>query len=90
MNRHKIYMMVHDNPGINCEKVQANWQKLIKVETVTWIRTYFNEKKGVRYCVWLASSEEDLKNIFTEIGISWDSIVKFEETVPDFWDEKWE
>jgi len=88
MNRHKIYMMVHDNPGINCEEVQANWRKFVKVETVTWIRTYFNEEKGVRYCVWLASSEEDLKNIFTEIGISWDSIIKVEETVPDFWGEK--
>jgi len=88
MNRHKIYMMVHDNPGINCEEVQANWRKLVKVETVTWIRTYFNEKKGVRYCVWLASSEEDLKNIFTEIGINWDSIVKVEETASDFWGEK--
>jgi len=59
------------------------------VETGTWIRTYYNEEKGIRYCIWLAPSEEDLKNIFTEIGISWDSIVPVEETVPDLWGEKW-
>ncbi|MDX2507899.1 MAG: DUF4242 domain-containing protein [Gammaproteobacteria bacterium] len=90
MSKQKKYMMVHNNPGVNCEEVQANWRKLAKVETGTWIRTYFNEEKGVRYCIWLASSEEDLKNIFTEIGISWDSIVEVEETVPDLWGEKWE
>jgi len=47
------------------------------------------KKKGVRYCLWMAPSEEDLKNIFTEIGISWDSIIQVEETVPDLWGEKW-
>jgi len=60
------------------------------VEAGTWIRTYYNEEIGVRYCIWLAPSEDDLKDIFTEIGISWDSIVQVEETVPDLWGEKWE
>jgi len=83
------YMMVHNNPGIDCEEVQANWRKLAKVETGTWIRTFLNEKKGVRYCLWMAPSAEDLKNIFTEIGISWDSIIQVEETLPDLWGEKW-
>ncbi len=86
----KKFMMVHNNPGINCDEVQANWRKFAQVETGTWIRTYFNEDKGVRYCIWLAPSEETLKNIFTEIGISWDSIIEVEETVPDLWGEKWE
>ncbi|MCK5311138.1 MAG: DUF4242 domain-containing protein [Desulfobacteraceae bacterium] len=86
----KKFMMVHNNPGVDCNEVQANWRKLANVETGTWIRTYFNEDKGVRYCIWLASNEEDLKNIFTEIGISWDSIMEVEETVPDLWGEKWE
>jgi len=89
MTKLNKYMMVHNNPGIDCEEVQANWRKLAKVEAGTWIRTYFNEKKGVRYCLWMAPSEEDLKNIFTEIGISWDSIVQVEETIPDLWGEKW-
>ncbi len=83
------YMMVHNNPGIDCDEVQANWRKLAQVETGTWIRTYFNEKKGIRYCIWLAPSEEALKNICTELGISWDSIVAVEETVPDLWGEQW-
>jgi ribosomal protein L12E/L44/L45/RPP1/RPP2 len=38
----------------------------------------------------MASSEEDLKNIFTEIGISWESIIQVEETVPDLWGKKWD
>ena len=84
------YMMVHNNPGIDCDEVQANWRKLAKVDTATWVRTYFNNEMSVRYCVWLAPTEEDLKDIFTEIGISWESIVQVEETVPDLWGEKWE
>ena len=84
------YMMVHNNPGIDCDEVQANWRKLAHVENATWVRTYFNEEMSVRYCIWLAPSEEVLKDIFTEIGISWESIVQVEETVPDLWGEKWD
>ncbi len=90
MSKQKKYMMVHSNPGIDCEEVQANWRKLVDVESGTWLRTYYNEEKGVRYCVWMAASEEDLKNIFTEINISWDSIIEVEETVPDLWGKKWD
>lgn len=89
MSKLKKFMMVHNNPGVTCDEIQANWRKLSQVESSTWVRTYFNEDKGVRYCIWLASSEEDLKDIFTEIGISWDSIIEVEETVPDLWGEKW-
>ena len=90
MGKFNKYMMVHNTPGIDCNEVQANWRKLAKVETCAWIRTYFNEDKGIRYCIWMAQSEEDLKDIFTEIGISWESIVQIEETVPDLWGEKWD
>jgi hypothetical protein len=89
MSKLNKYMMVHNNPGIDCEEVQANWRKLAAVENATWVRTYYNDEKGVRYCLWLAPSEEDLKDIFTEIGISWESIVPVEETVPDLWGDKW-
>ena len=34
-------------------------------------------------------TEEDLKNIFTKIGISWDSIFQVKETIPDLWGERW-
>lgn len=89
MGKLNKYMMVHNNPGIDCEEVQANWRKLAKVETATWIRTYFNDEKGIRYCVWMAPSENELKQIFSEIGINWESITKVEETLPDLWGEKW-
>ena len=82
------YMMVHTTPGINCDEVRADWRKLAQVETATWLKTYYNKEKGVRYCIWLAPSEEDLKHIFTEIGISWDSIMLVEETLPDLWGRK--
>ena len=90
MAKFNKYMMVHHNPGIDCDEVQANWRKMAAVETATWIKSYFNEEKGMRYCIWLAARKEVLKNIFTEIGINWDSIVQVEETVPDLWGEKWE
>ncbi|MFH2091281.1 MAG: DUF4242 domain-containing protein [Pseudomonadota bacterium] len=89
MGKLNKYMMVHNNPGIDCEEVQANWRKSANVESGTWIRTYFNEEKGVRYCLWLAPGEDALKNILTEIGISWDSIIQVEETIPDLWGKKW-
>jgi hypothetical protein len=90
MSKLNKYMMVHNNPGTNCDEIQANWRKLAAVEAGTWIRTYFNEEKGVRYCIWMAPSEDVLKNIFTEIGISWDTIIEIEETIPDLWGEKWD
>ena len=90
MKNLRKYLMVHHNPGIDCNEVQANWRKLANVEAATWLRTYYNDDRSLRYCVWLAPSEEDLKNIFTEIGISWESIVQVEETVPDLWGERWE
>lgn len=47
-----------------------------------------NKKKGIRYCVWLAPDEDTLKSIFSELEISWDSMVEVEETVPDLWGKK--
>lgn len=90
MAKLKKYMVVHNNPGIDCEVVQANWRKLAKIETATWERTFFNEDKGMRYCIWLANDEEQLKNIFTDMNVSWESILPVEEIVPDLWGEKWQ
>ena len=86
----KKYIAVHHNPGIDCKVVQSNWRKLSKVENAQWLRTYFNEKSGWRYCIWLASDERELRNVFEEIGVSYESILPVEETVPDLWGEKWE
>ncbi len=90
MAKQKKYMVVHNNAGVDCKVVQGNWRKLANVESATWVRTYFNEDKGMRYCLWLANNEEQLKEIFTEMNVSWESIVIVEETVPDLWGENWE
>ncbi len=84
------FMVYHDNPDISWEKVEENWGKLANVEEATWVRTYYNKKEGVRYCVWLASNAEDLKKIFSDLAISWESILETEETVPDLWGKTWE
>jgi trans-2-enoyl-CoA reductase len=44
----------------------------------------------VRFCVWLAPDVEELKKIFSDLEISWDSMTEVEETTPDMWGEKWE
>jgi hypothetical protein len=89
MAKMKKFMVVHHNPGLDCKVLQGNWRKLAKVESASWMRTYFNEKEGMRYCIWMATGEEDLKKIFTEIGVSWEAIMPVEETVPDLWGEAW-
>lgn len=30
------------------------------------------------------------KNVFTEMDVSWETIVAVEETTPDLWGEKWQ
>ncbi len=90
MEKMKKFMVYHYNPGIDCNVVQANWRKLAKVASATWIRTYINWGEGMRYCIWLAHSKEELKDIFDNMDVKWETIVEVEETVPDLWGEKWE
>ncbi len=90
MGNWKKFMAVHKNPGVDCKVVQGNWRKLANVENATWERTYFNENKGMRFCVWRAQDEEQLKKIFTDMDVSWESIIPVEETVPDLWGEEWQ
>ena len=85
------FMVVHNDPVIGWDNVERNWRKLANVEKATWERTYFNKEKGMRYCLWLASSKQELKHIFEDLGISLESIIAVEETVPDLWGRrKWE
>ncbi len=84
------YMVVHQDPDVSWDKVEENWGKLAQVEEATWVRTCFNREKGVRYCVWLAPTEEVLESIFKELDTSYESIIQVEETVPDLWGKKWE
>ena len=84
------YMAVYEDPHVSWENVEENWGKLANVEHATWVRTCFNKQKGVRYCLWLAPSEDVLKSIFAEFEISWVSMLEVEETVPDLWGKKWE
>jgi hypothetical protein len=83
------YMVVHKDPDISWDKIEENWGKLAEVEEATWVRTCFNRKKGVRYCVWMAPTEKVLESIFKELNISYESIMAVEETVPDLWGKKW-
>jgi len=89
MTKLNKYMAVHHNPGVDCKVVQANWRKLANIENAQWLRTYFNEENGWRYCVWLAPDEKELEKIFDEMHISYESINPVEETNPDLWGEKW-
>ncbi len=84
------FMVAHHDPAVSWETVEENWRKLANVESATWVRTYYNKRKGVRYCVWLAPKVEDLKDIFADLDISWESILDVKETVPDLWGKKWE
>ena len=90
MRKMKKFMVVHYNPGIDCKVVQDNWRKLAEVESATWIRTYFNEDEGRRYCIWFAENKDDLENIFNKMDVSFESVLPVRETIPDLWGEKWE
>ena len=90
MKNMKRFMAYHHDPDLDFNVVQENWRKLANVESATWIRTCYNEKKNIRYCIWLAPSKEELKKIFTNMGVSWETIVEVKETVPDLWGKKWE
>ena len=84
------FMVVHNNPGLDCATIQANWRKLANEKEGTWLRTYYNEEKGIRYCIWLAEGEKALERIFRNMDITWESVIPVEETVPDLWGEKWD
>jgi len=82
MSKLNKYMMVHKTPDIDCEEVQANWRKLAKVEAGTWLRTYYNEEIGVRYCIWLAPSEEDLKTFLLRLVSAGIPLYKWKRPYP--------
>ncbi len=83
------FMVVHVDPTIPWSKVEENWRKLANIESATWIRTCYNKEKGVRYCEWLASDEKELRKVFSDLEISWESMMEVQETVPDLWGDKW-
>ena len=90
MEKMKRFMAYHHDPDLDFKVVQANWRKLANVEKAKWVRTCYNEEKNMRYCIWLAPSEEELKKVFTNLDVSWETIVEVKETVPDLWGEDWE
>ena len=89
MAKMKKFMVVHRDPAISWTRVEENWAKMAEVESGEWMRTWFNKKQGVRYCIWLAQSEQKLKEIFDNMDAKWESILEVEETVPDLWGTKW-
>jgi hypothetical protein len=84
----KKFMAVHKEPELSWAIVEENWQKLAQIETAKWVKTYYNQKEGVRFCVWLAPDMEELKKAFSDMDVSWESIYEIEETKPDLWGEK--
>jgi endoglucanase Acf2 len=88
MAKMQKYMVVHRDTTIPWEKVEENWAKLTNFGNAIWVQTYFNKKKGVRYCVWIAPDENVLKTIFSNLDISWESLIEVEKTDPDLWDQK--
>ena len=90
MAKQAKFMVIHHDPDISWKKVEENWSKAATVESATWIRTYYNRKEGVRYCLWMAQDSNHMKEIFKSLNISWESILEVEETVPDLWGKDWE
>lgn len=84
------FIVVHREKAASWEKVEENWAKLANVESAKWVRTYFNKDEGIRFCVWISRDEAKLKDIFRQLDISWDSITKVEETIPDIWGKLWD
>lgn len=89
MAKMKKYMVVHRDPKSSWKKIEENWAKSANVETATWLRTCFNKKEGVRYCVWLSPNEKKLKSVFKNLGVTYESLMEVEETIPDLWGSKW-
>jgi len=90
MEKLSQYLAIHHNPCIDCKVVQANWRKMAKVQSAKWIRTYINNEKGLRYCIWMAPDEKTLKQIFDRMEVSYEMILPVEETVPDMWGDSWQ
>ena len=90
MAKMKQFMTVHKDSSIDFKTVQSYWQKLAKEESATWVRTYFNNNEGIRYCIWLSHDKDQLIKIFERNNVSYESILQVEETVPDLWGKDWE
>jgi len=90
MAKMKKFMAVHRDPEISWKAVEENWAKSARVEEATWIRTSYNKNLGVRYCVWMAPDAETLKSVFESLGVTYESLLEVEETIPDLWGEKWQ
>ncbi len=89
MKRMKSFMVVHKDPKVSWDKVEENWAKLVDIEPATWIRTYYNKKEKIRYCLWLAPNKDVLVKIFSDFKITWESISEVNETIPDIWARKY-
>lgn len=90
MPTRKKFLVFHLDPNTSWDKVEENWAKSANVQTATWIRTYYNKSLKIRYCLWLAESEERLKEIFKQLGVTYQSLTEVEETLPDLWGKKWQ
>jgi hypothetical protein len=83
----KKFMVVHKAPGLSWAIVEKNWRRLARLETAKWVKTYYNQTQGVRFCLWLAPDMEELEKIFSDMEVSWETMHEVEETKPDLWGE---
>ena len=90
MAKQSKFMAIHRDPRKTWEDIEKSWAKAANVESATWIRTYFNRKEGVRFCLWMAQGKRQLEEIFNSLDVSWESILEVEETIPDLWGGRWE
>ena len=87
----KTYLVVHRAPGLSWATVEENWRKLADVKSATWICTYYNVERSVRFCIWQAPDRATLEKVFVDFRVAFESITEVEETSPDLWSrERWE
>ena len=85
MAKMKKFMVVHRAPELKWSDVERNWAALAEVEAALWERTWYNKKEGVRYCLWRAPNRETLERVFSDLDVTWESMLQVMETVPEVW-----
>ena len=86
----KEFMVVHWIPGIYFNVAQANWENIADVKTAKWVRTYKNKEKGIYFCLWKATDEEEISKILLEIELIYETIVLVKQSSFDRLDKEWE
>jgi len=90
MKKTGTFMTVHNDSETEAGVAQEGLLKCFQARNITLVRTYYSERKGLRFCVWLSPDEEEIKDAFGELGIGYDSLTPVEEIYPDPCGQNWE